>query len=99
MTDETLGDCHSFGEKLLFERCGCPLFAFFVFILVFTLNLVVDGVHQPNVKLVTILMPLPLENGRLLLDESHQFARGDRFILLSLLHRLQQLSQVEQNSF
>jgi hypothetical protein len=61
--------------------------------------LVIDGVHQPNIKLVAILMSLPLENGRLLLDEAHQFAGGNRLILLSLLHRLEQLSQMEENSF
>lgn len=47
---------------------------------------------------MAVLMPLPLEHRRLLLDKLHQFASRNRFVLLALAHRLQQFLQVEKDA-
>lgn len=67
MALETLGACDPFGIKLLFQRSWSLL----VFVLVLQLDLVVDGIHQPNVELMAILVPLPLKAFRGILHVTH----------------------------
>lgn len=91
MADLALRPGDPLREELLLQRGD--LF------LVLALDLIVDGVHQPNVELVAILVPLPLEHRRLLLDKLHQFACRNRLVLLALAHGLEQLLEVEKDAF
>lgn len=90
LADLALRPGDSLREELLLERGHL--------LLILALYLIVDGVHQPDVELMAILMPLPLEHRRLLLDKFHQFARGHRLVLLAFAHGLQQLLQVEEDA-
>lgn len=90
LADLTLRSGHSLREKFLLKRGD--------FFLILSLDLIIDGIHKPNVKLMAILMPLPLEHRRLLLNKLHQFACRYGFILLALAHRLEKLFEVEKDS-
>jgi hypothetical protein len=55
LADLADGPGDSLGEELLLERGDLFLVLF--------LDLVVDGVHEPDVELVAVLMSFPLEHG------------------------------------
>lgn len=89
MANLALGDSCPFREELFLKRSAIFAFAF---------DLVINGVHQPDVELVAVLMPLPLEHRRLFLYKAHEFGCGDWFAFLALLHGFKEFAEVKEDA-
>jgi hypothetical protein len=80
----------SFGEELFLEGGGlCFVFAF---------ELVVDGVHEPYVEFVAVLVSFAFEDGGLGLYELHEFAGGDCFHFFAFVHGGEEVVEVVEDA-
>lgn len=100
LADQTLGPRYSFWKKLFLQGCRfLLLIVIHSFLLLFDgLQLVINTVHQPDIELMTILVPFPLEDGRLLLHKFHQLRRRDWVHSFFLPQTLQEFLQVANNT-
>ena len=85
-----LGAGDAFGEKFLLEGGD--------FLLVLALELVVDGIHEPDIELVAVLMAVPLEDGRLSLDVLHEFAGRNGLHLFLAVDGFEQFLEVAEDA-